>query len=74
MGTTNTCLLTESSSCFLKCFWFNELFVRCPQTTCGLCACCCEHLMPSCRSRAYKAKSTHDKPRLEELSLSENLN
>lgn len=74
MGTANTCLLTESSSCFLKCFWLNELFVLCPQTTCGLRACCCEHLMPSRRSRAYKATSTYDKAGLEELSLSENLN
>lgn len=32
MGTTNTCLLTESSSWFLKGSWFNELC--CPQTTC----------------------------------------
>lgn len=30
--------LTESSSCFLKCFQLNELFVCCPQTTCAVCA------------------------------------
>lgn len=36
-GNNKHMLLTESSFCFLKCFWFNELFVCCPQTTCDVC-------------------------------------